>query len=205
MTVICCGSPGGTDLPGTAVRGWRRDRGAAGARNTAPHPPSLRARTPDHPSTEQSSRCTPDVRHSALSEIDRARPDSKHPLIADRHGTPLTVTLTGGNRHDITQLCRCLPDQVESAERLVRHLCRPGSRGAICVGDGDRQTLVSIRVAYGLEARLVLFVVPTLVLAAQTALVWRRDHHLDPRRPGRGPQMLLALMKAVGHCPPGGT
>jgi transposase len=25
-------------------------------------------------------------------------------LIVDRHGTPLAVTLTGGNRHDVTQL-----------------------------------------------------------------------------------------------------
>lgn len=33
-----------------------------------------------------------------------ARPGSKHHLIVDRHGTPLSVTLTGGNRHDVTQL-----------------------------------------------------------------------------------------------------
>ncbi|MDQ0836114.1 superfamily II DNA or RNA helicase [Streptomyces achromogenes] len=32
---------------------------------------------------------------------------------------------------------------------------------------------MSIRVADGLGARLVLFVVPTLDLAAQTALAWR--------------------------------
>ncbi|AEM85818.1 hypothetical protein Strvi_6362 [Streptomyces violaceusniger Tu 4113] len=25
-------------------------------------------------------------------------------MIVDRHGTPLAVTLTGGNRHDVTQL-----------------------------------------------------------------------------------------------------
>ncbi|HEY9368872.1 IS5 family transposase, partial [Streptomyces sp.] len=29
---------------------------------------------------------------------------SKHHLIVDRHGTPLAVSLTGGNRHDVTQL-----------------------------------------------------------------------------------------------------
>ncbi|WP_345639767.1 transposase [Streptomyces tremellae] len=33
-----------------------------------------------------------------------ARSDSKHHMIVDRHGTPLAVTLTGGNRHDVTQL-----------------------------------------------------------------------------------------------------
>ncbi|MFK4221395.1 IS5 family transposase [Streptomyces sp. NPDC020880] len=38
------------------------------------------------------------------SPVDRAGPGSKHHLIVDRHGTPLAVTLTGGNRHDVTQL-----------------------------------------------------------------------------------------------------
>jgi transposase len=38
------------------------------------------------------------------SPVDRGRPGSKHPVIADRHGTPLAVSLTGGNRHDVTQL-----------------------------------------------------------------------------------------------------
>ncbi|WP_435053204.1 IS5 family transposase [Kitasatospora phosalacinea] len=36
--------------------------------------------------------------------VDRARPGSKHHVIVDRCGTPLAVTLTGGNRHDVTQL-----------------------------------------------------------------------------------------------------
>ncbi|MFF9457305.1 DEAD/DEAH box helicase family protein [Streptomyces flaveolus] len=71
------------------------------------------------------------------------------------------------------------PDQVEAVERLVRHLHRPGSRGLYVSATGTGKTLVSIRVADGLEARLVLFVVPTLDLAAQTALAWRRDHHLE--------------------------
>ncbi|WP_405838484.1 IS5 family transposase [Streptomyces platensis] len=38
------------------------------------------------------------------SPVDRARPGSKHHVITDAHGTPLAITLTGGNRHDITQL-----------------------------------------------------------------------------------------------------
>ncbi|KOX25837.1 transposase [Streptomyces sp. NRRL F-6491] len=42
--------------------------------------------------------------HTGPSPVDRARPGSKHHLIVDRHGTPLAVTLTGGNRHDVTQL-----------------------------------------------------------------------------------------------------
>ena len=38
------------------------------------------------------------------SPVDRARPGSKHHLIVDRLGTPLAVSVTGGNRHDVTQL-----------------------------------------------------------------------------------------------------
>ncbi|MEU3505778.1 IS5 family transposase, partial [Streptomyces hundungensis] len=38
------------------------------------------------------------------SPVDRARPGSKHHLIVDRRGIPLAVILTGGNRHDVTQL-----------------------------------------------------------------------------------------------------
>ncbi|MQL62856.1 restriction endonuclease subunit R [Streptomyces vinaceus] len=71
------------------------------------------------------------------------------------------------------------PDQLEAVERLVRHLRRPGTRGLFVSATGTGKTLVSIRVADGLGARLVLFVVPTLDLAAQTALAWRRDHHLE--------------------------
>ena len=44
------------------------------------------------------------LRAVSPSPVDRARPGSKHHLIVDRHGTPLAVTLTGGNRHDVTQL-----------------------------------------------------------------------------------------------------
>ncbi|WP_372481341.1 IS5 family transposase [Streptomyces flavotricini] len=42
--------------------------------------------------------------HVGPSPVDRARPGSKHHVIVDRWGTPLAVTLTGGNRHDVTQL-----------------------------------------------------------------------------------------------------
>jgi transposase len=38
------------------------------------------------------------------SPVDRARPGSKHHVITDAGSTPLAITLTGGNRHDITQL-----------------------------------------------------------------------------------------------------
>ncbi|MFI1700713.1 DEAD/DEAH box helicase family protein [Streptomyces bobili] len=61
--------------------------------------------------------------------------------------------------------------------RLTRHLRRAGTRGLFVSATGTGKTLVSVRVADGLGARLVLFVVPTLDLAPQTALAWRRDHH----------------------------
>jgi len=74
---------------------------------------------------------------------------------------------------------RLFPDQAEAVERLVRHLRRTGTRGLFVSATGTGKTLVSIRVADGLGARLVLFVVPTLDLAAQAALAWRRDGHLE--------------------------
>jgi transposase len=43
-------------------------------------------------------------RHVGPSPVDRARSGSKHHVIVDRHGTPLAVSLTGGNRHDVTEL-----------------------------------------------------------------------------------------------------
>ncbi|MEV6476988.1 Helicase associated domain protein [Streptomyces sp. NPDC051657] len=71
------------------------------------------------------------------------------------------------------------PDQVEAVSRVARHLRRPGTRGLFVAATGTGKTLVSIRVADELRARLVLFVVPTLDLAAQTALAWRRDGHTE--------------------------
>ena len=38
------------------------------------------------------------------SPVDRSRSGSKHHLIACGRGTPLAVSLTGGNRNDITQM-----------------------------------------------------------------------------------------------------
>lgn len=63
--------------------------------------------------------------------------------------------------------------------RLARYLRRPGTRELYVAATGTGKTLVSIRVADELQARLVLFVVPTLDLAAQTALAWRRDGHTE--------------------------
>lgn len=38
------------------------------------------------------------------SPVDRARAGSKHHLVTDSAGVPLAITLTGGNRNDVTQL-----------------------------------------------------------------------------------------------------
>ncbi|MEU5205338.1 Helicase associated domain protein [Kribbella sp. NPDC020789] len=72
---------------------------------------------------------------------------------------------------------RLFPDQAEAVKRLAGHLRRSGTRGLFVSATGTGKTLVSIRVADELDARLVLFVVPTLDLAAQTALAWRGDGH----------------------------
>ncbi|MFB7999387.1 IS5 family transposase [Streptomyces sp. NPDC056002] len=42
--------------------------------------------------------------HVGPSPVGRGRPGSKHHVIVDRQGIPLAVSLTGGNRHDVTQL-----------------------------------------------------------------------------------------------------
>ncbi|MEV7871427.1 Helicase associated domain protein [Streptomyces sp. NPDC088124] len=74
---------------------------------------------------------------------------------------------------------RLFPDQAEAVKRLAGHLRRAGTRGLFVSATGTGKTLVAIRAADELGARLVLFVVPTLDLAAQTALAWRRDGHLE--------------------------
>ncbi|MEU3862964.1 IS5 family transposase, partial [Streptomyces sp. NPDC028722] len=56
--------------------------------------------------------------HTGPSPVDRGRLGSKHHLITDRHGTPLAVSLTGGNRHDVTQLIP-LPDAIPRIRGLV--------------------------------------------------------------------------------------
>ncbi|MER5881126.1 Helicase associated domain protein [Streptomyces sp. NPDC001910] len=80
---------------------------------------------------------------------------------------------------DQPQKKQLFADQTEAVSRLARHLRRPGTRALYVSATGTGKTLVSIRLADELHARLVLFVVPTLDLAAQTALAWRRDGHLE--------------------------
>ncbi|QQC93359.1 hypothetical protein [Streptomyces alfalfae] len=44
---------------------------------------------------------------SSPGPVDRARPGGKHHPTVDEQGIPLAVSLTGGNRNDITQLLPC--------------------------------------------------------------------------------------------------
>ncbi|WP_392972972.1 IS5 family transposase [Streptomyces sp. LN245] len=64
--------------------------------------------------------------HTGPSPVDRARPGSKHHVIVDRYGTPLAVSLTGGNRHDVTQLMPLLDaiPRIRGMRGRPRH--RPG-------------------------------------------------------------------------------
>ncbi|MEV0254747.1 IS5 family transposase [Streptomyces sp. NPDC050732] len=64
---------------------------------------------------------------SGPSPVDRARPGSKHHLIVDGQGIPLAVTLTGGNRNDVTQLLPLLDKIPPVAGRVSRPRRRPSA------------------------------------------------------------------------------
>ncbi|WP_079133980.1 IS5 family transposase [Streptomyces sp. EN23] len=60
-----------------------------------------------------------------------ARPGSKHHILVDGQGIPLAVSLTGGNRNDVTQLMPLLA-KVPSVPGLV---ARPRRRPDVLLGD----------------------------------------------------------------------
>ena len=84
------------------------------------------------------------------------------------------------------------PDQQRGLAAAVRHLRRPHTRALYVAATGTGKTLVSIRAADELDAHLVLVVVPTLDLAAQTALAWRRDGHNEH-------MVVVSSMDTAGH------
>ena len=100
-------------------------RRAARQRPAGPGPPRRRRVT--HPGAQRGD-------HLGPSPVDRARPGSKHHLICGTGGIPLAVTLTGGNRNDITQLIRssrpCHPfaGAVRRPRLRPRHLPAPAAR-----------------------------------------------------------------------------
>jgi transposase len=65
------------------------------------------------------------------SPVDRARPGSKHHLLVDAAGIPLAVTLTGGNRHDVTRLIPLL----DAVPRVGGRVGRPRQRPDHLIGD----------------------------------------------------------------------
>jgi transposase len=62
--------------------------------------------------------------HTGPSPVDRARRGSKHHLLTDANGIPLAVSLTGGNRNDVTQL---LP-LIDGVEPVHGKIGRPRQR-----------------------------------------------------------------------------
>jgi transposase len=68
---------------------------------------------------------------SGPSPVDRARPGSKHHIITDGQGIPLAVSLTGGNRNDVTQLLPLL-DKIPTVAGVVG---RPRRRPDILFAD----------------------------------------------------------------------
>ncbi|MBQ0889536.1 transposase [Streptomyces sp. RM72] len=62
---------------------------------------------------------------SGPSPVDRARPGSRHHVITDGQGIPLAVSLTGGNRNDVTQLLPLLDKIPAVAGTVGRPRRRP--------------------------------------------------------------------------------
>lgn len=59
------------------------------------------------------------------SPVDRARTGSKHHVLTDATGVPLAITLTGGNRNDVTQLLPLLDGVGPVAGKRGRPRRRP--------------------------------------------------------------------------------
>lgn len=57
--------------------------------------------------------------------MDRRKNSSKHHVLTDARGTPLVATLTGANRHDVTQLLPLVDAVPPVRGRLGRPLRRP--------------------------------------------------------------------------------
>jgi transposase len=77
-------------------------------------------------------------RKTGPSPLDRARPGSKHHVPTDGHGTPLAVSLTGGNRNDVTQLIPLLGKVPPVRDRVGRPSRRPDCQHADRGYDHDK-------------------------------------------------------------------
>ena len=65
--------------------------------------------------------------------VDRARTGSKHHLLVDATGIPLAVSLTGGNRNDVTQLLPLLDDL--AARPVAGKVGRPRQKPDMVLAD----------------------------------------------------------------------
>ncbi|MFC1436630.1 Helicase associated domain protein [Streptacidiphilus sp. N1-10] len=70
--------------------------------------------------------------------------------------------------------------QEAHSNQLSRHLRRNGSRALYEAACGTGKTFTALLVAERLGAELVLWVMPTLDLIAQTAQAWRQDGRTEP-------------------------
>ncbi|WSS89426.1 IS5 family transposase [Streptomyces sp. NBC_01176] len=83
-------------------------------------------------------RTAPPGPKSGPSPVDRAWPGSKHHLIVDGQGIPLALSLTGGNRNDVTQLLPLLDKIPPVAGRVGRPRRRPDALPADRGYDHDK-------------------------------------------------------------------
>ncbi|MFC9398732.1 IS5 family transposase [Streptomyces sp. NPDC057027] len=72
------------------------------------------------------------------SPVDRGRPGSKHHVLVDGQGIPLAVSLTGGNRNDVTQLLPLLAKVPSVAGLVGRPRRRPDTLPADPGYDHDK-------------------------------------------------------------------
>lgn len=87
--------------------------------------------------------------YTGLSPVDRARNGFKHHLLTNSGGVPLVVALTGGNRHDVTQL---LP--LVDAFPVVPNVCgRPRLHPGYLFADGGYDYDVYPRALRGVDRR----------------------------------------------------
>jgi transposase len=68
-----------------------------------------------------------DWHQAGPSPVDRARTGSKHRVITEGHGIPLAVSLTGGQRNDVTQLMPLIAAIPPVRGRRGRPRKRPGA------------------------------------------------------------------------------
>ena len=111
----------------------RTGRVARGIRNPArPSPPRRRYRLVAHHRGQRIGPCRFWGQQTGPSPTDRRKRGSKHHILTDAQGIPLAFTLTGANRHDVTQL---LP----LVEAIPPVRGKPGPpRRRPCLVQGDR-------------------------------------------------------------------